>query len=136
MPETDTIPVSASITSTGFGIRYIGNWAYALSGAVACDNTQTTLLDFTTGSGIIRAQLDFGTGSVSSRDMKWQVFLNDIEVYSYVSSGTNQAGANPQNTLHIILPPLTKVQVTSENETDTNTENQYCVLSGRVYGEK
>ena len=127
-------PTNYQFAGTGLGIRYIQDWAYALSGQVACSNVQTTLLAFTTGSGIIRAQLDFGTGSVSSRDMKWQVFLNDIEVYAYVSSGTNQAGANPQNTLQIILPPLTKVEVTSENETDSNTENQYCVLSGRVYG--
>ena len=133
MVEAEGIPPTASVASVGPGIRYLGNWAYALSGQVACSNVQTTLLLFHTGTGIIRAQLDFGTGSVSSRDMKWQVFLNDIEVYAYVSSGTNQAGANPQNTLQIILPPLTKVEVTSENETDSNTENQYCVLSGRVY---
>ena len=128
------VQASASVAATGLGIRYIGDYAFALSGQVPCSNVQTTLLAFTTGSGVILAQLDFGTGSVSSRDMKWQVFLNDIEVYAYVSSGTNQAGANPQNTLQIILPPLTKVEVTSENETDSNTENQYCVLSGRVYG--
>jgi len=125
---------SASVAATGLGIRYIGDYAFALSGQVPCSNVQTTLLAFTTGRGVILAQIDFGTGSVSNRDMMWQVFLNEIEVYSYVTSGTNQAGANPQNTLQIILPPLTLVEVTSENQTDDNVENQYCVLSGRVYG--
>jgi len=106
---------------------------YAFSGKVACDDTQTILLNFLTGSGVIIARLDFGTGSVSNRDMMWQVFLDDIEVYSYVSSGTNQAGANPQNTIDIILPPFTQVKVTSENQSDDNSENQYCILTGRVY---
>ena len=55
MPETDTIPVSASIASTGKGIRYIGDHAYAYSGAVALDNTtdENTYLEFTSGSGYI-----------------------------------------------------------------------------------
>ena len=59
MPETDTIPVSASIASTGKGIRYIGNWAYALSGKVACDNTGATIIESITGSGFIIANLKF-----------------------------------------------------------------------------
>ena len=55
MPETDTIPVSASIASTGKGIRYIGSHAYAYSGSVGVDNNETTLLEFTTGAGYITA---------------------------------------------------------------------------------
>ena len=53
MPETDTIPVSASIASTGTGIRYIGDYAYAYSGIVQASGSDTTALDFTTGSGVI-----------------------------------------------------------------------------------
>ena len=34
MPETDTIPVSASVASTGLGIRYIGEHCYAYSGTI------------------------------------------------------------------------------------------------------
>ena len=53
MPETDTIPVSASVASTGKGIRYIGNHAYAYSGIVAVDTNLTTLLDFSVDNNYI-----------------------------------------------------------------------------------
>ena len=58
MPETDTIPVSASIASTGKGIRYIGDYAYALSGKVACNNTGATIIESITGSGFIIANFE------------------------------------------------------------------------------
>ena len=58
MPEPDTIPVSASIASTGPGIRYIGDYAYANSGWLAvATGADTVLLDFTSGAGMIKADL-------------------------------------------------------------------------------
>ena len=59
MPETDTIPVSASVASTGTGIRYIGDHCYAFSGAVSASGSEQTLFDFTTGTGYIVATLTF-----------------------------------------------------------------------------
>ena len=60
MPETDTIPVSASVASTGTGIRYIGDYAYAYSGVISVvDGNETELLGFTTGSGVIVAEYVF-----------------------------------------------------------------------------
>ena len=53
MPETDVIPTSASVASTGLGIRYIGDHAYALAGEYTADTTTQTVLDFTTGTGYI-----------------------------------------------------------------------------------
>ena len=53
MPETDTIPVSASIASTGKGIRYIGDYAYAYSGALVLETSLIDFLNFTTGTGFI-----------------------------------------------------------------------------------
>jgi len=125
---------NATFSGSQKGLTTIGSeHAYAFSGIVACDDTATTLLDLSTGKYFIVAHLDFGTGSVSSRDMKWRLSLNGEEVYSYVSSGTNQAGANPQNHIQMLIPPLTTLLVTSENESDNNSENQSIVLTGRVY---
>ena len=56
-----SVPPEASVASTGKGIRYVGNWAYAHSGSVTNVDTgaaaQTTILDFTSGSGFIVAKL-------------------------------------------------------------------------------
>ena len=78
MPDTDTIPVSASVASTGLGIRYIGDFAYAYSGPVAADNTATALLDFTSGSGVFVGVYCpmYMTGGLQSRDYVFLVKLN------------------------------------------------------------
>ena len=69
MPETDTIPVSASVASTGPGIRYIGDHAYAYSGVITVNNTTTTLLDFTTGVGYIVAKYQPSVNTDTSDNM-------------------------------------------------------------------
>ena len=57
MTEADVIQPSASVASTGKGIRYIGEYAYAYSGSLAVGTGAfEDLLEFTTGSGIIRAK--------------------------------------------------------------------------------
>ena len=64
MPETDTIPVSASVASTGKGIRYIGDYAWALSGDIATSSTAyIEHLAFTTGSGFIVAEFNLIGGN-------------------------------------------------------------------------
>ena len=59
MPETDTIPVSAGIASTGKGIRYIGDHCYAYSGTFQAATSAATMLSFTTGSGFIVGEFTF-----------------------------------------------------------------------------
>ena len=54
MTDTDTIPVSASVASTGKGIRYIGDYAYAYSGNYEANTTVIEgIIDFTSGAGVI-----------------------------------------------------------------------------------
>jgi hypothetical protein len=117
----------------GTNLNYIGNHVYATSGIVACDNTATTLIGTTTGSQYMIVRLDFGTGSVSTRDMLWKVLLDNQEVYSYVTAGTNQQGSDAQNSIKLLIPGQSKLQITCENVSDSNSENQSVVITGRVY---
>ena len=73
MPATDTIPVSASVASTGKGIRYIGDYAYAYSGTIEVTGTTTeiTMLEFTTGSGLIKAELRFMSVEEGGNDLNF-----------------------------------------------------------------
>ena len=115
------------------GLNYIGNHIFGYSGQIAVSNATTTLIETVMGSGYAVLELDFGTASVSSRDMLWEVLIDETKVYGYVSSGTNQAGQNPANRIKILVPGYAKFKITSENQTDTNTENQFVVITGRVY---
>lgn len=138
MPETDTIPVSASIASTGLGIRYIGNYAYAYGGLIQINDVATTHLSFTSGAGLIAAKISM-TGAVKAADINngeavlFICYLNDLAVFNVKLNPKNE-GMPDEATIPIIIPPLTKVEV---KVTSVSTAADYvcaCVLVGRVYG--
>ena len=137
MPDTDTIPVSASIASTGLGIRYIGDFAYAYSGPVAANNTETTLLDFTSGSGVFVGVYCpmYMTGGLQARDYVFLVKLNGETVIERIFT-QNYGDENRLLENEIIIPPFTEVLLTAQNLTDTEAHNMGAKLTGRVYGEE
>ena len=81
MTDTDTIPVSASVASTGKGIRYIGDYAYAYSGVLDLTSPKTAL-DFTSGAGYIVGKFefnaDFATGGGAAISV--EIFLNNVQI--------------------------------------------------------
>ena len=86
MPETDVIPTSASVASTGKGIRYIGDHAYAYSGAVVTGgggSADGTVLEFTTGSGYISGQLMYQVDDLGGPTLYVEVKINDVVVLIY-----------------------------------------------------
>jgi len=141
MPHTDVIPTSASTASTGKGIRYIGNYAYALSGAYEAATTAFTMLEFTTGSGLIRAefclngQVRFSADVDQGGDSGFQISLND-EIVALVRLDT--VGSNPGGPgalfSRMIIPPFTRVKVEGISKEDNVNEHITCNMHGRVYG--
>ena len=132
MPETDVIPTSASVASTGKGIRYIGDYAYAYSGIIGIPNSDTTMLEFTSGSGILKANIHFYYTADSSVNMSYRVRLNNALILDYMVTGFGQDTNHNPN--HLIIPPLTKVKISAEGASATT--QQAVTLVGRVYGEE
>ena len=134
MPETDTIPVSASIASTGKGIRYIGDYCYGLSGevenAAGGSSTMSTLLEFTTGSGMIMGNFLWGIKHAGAGDSYTFIKFNDQLVFTAVVIETG--GGVPFNPVIMVVPPFTKV--TMLWGIDGATKNATGVFTGRVYG--
>lgn len=138
---TEIIPVNAAVASTGLGIRYIGDWAYAMSGAVNSPfNTEATMLEFTSGSGIFVANLVFGIDD-STMDSATEIvvkgyFNGEVGFYrrNEIQGGI---GVTKSATMVIpatlLIPPLTDFKLTSR-QTDGDTQVVYAMLSGRVYG--
>ena len=144
MPETDTIPVSASVASTGTGIRYIGDFAYALSGTNGATTSPTTVLDFTTGNGLIVGKLQCngnvhfvspGAGATSIFRISFNSeTIGSIQTETELSS--TERGTPSQDTMPIIIPPFTHVVVTVDSTTSDADKLSSVILVGRVYGEK
>ena len=138
MPETDTIPVSASTASTGLGVRYIGNWAYCLSGTFDANTNQQTTLDFTSGSGVIVAKFLLTQfvreDTVGSTETTVGTITFNGETVTQVMVGHNSVDSPSKVTVPLIIPPFTVVTVTLRAGTTAATRQATVSMAGRVYG--
>ena len=131
MTEADVIQPSASIASTGKGIRYIGNRAYSFSGELALSTSLQDFLNFTTGSGYIVADINF-TGDYDALGADWVAFNIKLNGTNVFLSKMERNNSEWMNYAKILLPPFTEVQI--EGKVQDGTPTFTCVLVGRVYG--
>ena len=134
MTEADVIQPSASIASTGLGIRYIGDeHCYAYSGEITVSSSGHTMLEFTSGSGYIVGTIQFLYSGAFSAVMSYQILLNNIVVGAYSNGGSVAAtGPEPDTPIPILIPPHTILKVTATS--DSSSRDQSALLIGRVYG--
>ena len=137
MPETDVIPTSASVASTGKGIRYIGDYAYAYSGSISVEGApgNTTILEFITGAGLIHGSYEVhgNFDGIGQSQIILQVELNEeiviLSIWSQALDATILDFPTP-----LILPPFTKVKISMQQSSGTDRDMQ-ITFTGRVYGE-
>jgi len=140
MPEPDIIPISASIASTGKGIRYIGTgnrqYTYAYSGSIIVNNNTVTALEFTTGAGVCSV-LFYHSGLFaymsSSKTLQMRITFNgEVVIFtSRLTAATNSmVDIDP---IPAIIPPLTNVKVEVLSDMAGNIEH-FISMTGRVYG--
>jgi hypothetical protein len=137
MPHTDVIPTSASIASTGLGIRYIGHHSYAYSGSVSvlgASSASTTLLNFTTGSGYIKAEIQGFSTERGSAQLYLAVKLNNVLVVNTEFDDAGSASSILDFPIKLIIPPFTKTEVLVGLESGV-TKKWSILFTGRVYGE-
>jgi len=132
MTAADVQP-SASVASTGKGIRYIGQHAYAYSGSVDVVNSTVTLLEFTTGSGYIVGSFQPQYfDNAGAENFQFKVLFNSIQVAGCVLDKIE--GYTPFEETELIIPPLTNVLITAINVSDADTRKMAAIIIGRVYG--
>ena len=138
MTEADDIQPSASIASTGKGIRYIGEYCYAYSGVIdLAGATTATQLEFTTGSGLISGEYTFGADANdidSNAYLGFLIYLNNILMYQRSLRAASSGNWNIFGPLPLIIPPFTTVKVESETTDSGGTTHTYGDFTGRVYG--
>ena len=139
MLEAEGIPPTASVASTGLGLRYIGkDHCYAFSGAVSASTSEQTLFDFTSGAGYIVATLTM-TAPIKMTTLTpgyirgFQLNFNSQTVGLYKADAENEDMPTIIEA-QILIPSLTAVVLTCQ---DHGTEANYlgtANLTGRVYG--
>ena len=131
----EPVQANASVAATGLSIRYIGDYAYGYSGTVTISHTtgEVALLEFTSGSGFIKAEVRIVSGEDNDSDYSSRVYLNDLLIANSRSDlrYTYQGFDRP---LIFLIPPQTKVKITQERLSGSGDVDYFGVLLGRVYG--
>ena len=127
-------PVSGNNpTGLGTSLNYIGNHAYAYSGAINVENTAdagTTLLDFTIGNSYIMAEIHLFNQQASALDDFVKIFIDGQIIVNARYQNANEL--HQDQPLVILIPPFSKFQVKASVSGSTGTEFS-AVLTGRVY---
>jgi len=133
MPHTDTIPVSATVASTGLGLRYIGQHCFGYSGIVSVDNTETALIDTVSSAGYLTLFWDssYSPGAYTTDRYTFKLYLNDLLIHAEFHYDNN---IETMGITRILIPPLTRLKITAQNVTNTSSQDCLTILSGRVYG--
>ena len=129
----------ASVAATGLGIRYIGDYCYAYSGAIAASTASPTALSFTSGSGFILADVIYSgcfnfTDPSSGLRGTCVVQFNGVEVAATLTdsdSGNLNTGGVP---MRLLIPPFTTVLITVDAGDNSVSLHATVALTGRVYG--
>ena len=121
----------ATFLAPNKGLSVLGDHCYAYSGSVAVGTAETTLLEFVTGKFYVVGRIHFSKNTFDGDDMQYQLYLNNSVVLGF----TDQYSANDfaDNSYPIILPPLTLIKATSNDDTGDNARAVLCSITGKVY---
>ena len=127
---------SSNPSGTGSSINYIGDHAYATSGAFATSQTAQTMLSFTTGGHYIvgefhfNSEIDFAT--ISGGYSAYQIEFNG-EVVSATKCGSASDDQQAYAQIKVLIPPYTLVVVKADSTNDAGDHTLTALFTGRVY---
>jgi len=111
--------------------------AYAYSGLVAVNNSETTLLEIKTTSEYISARTQFFYADNGTDPYVYKIYLDNVIIIQYRTWGTTDTNGeynNPPKDNDLIIPPFTTVKFTAENLAADTNENQLALFTGKVFG--
>ena len=124
----------ANPAGTGSGLNYVGHHVYAISGSIEADNSNTTLLDFTTGgTSYIVAHLQIGSDAGSGDDFRYSVLFNGEAIMDSYAQRTDQNFPDFGFPFKFIIPPETRVTIKANNITSATGRSTYATIMGEVY---
>jgi len=119
---------------TGTSLNYIGDRAYAYSGVVGVNGTETTLLEFTTGNDFIVGLWlpQILEDSHHGDDIRFACYVNDQEIMASMiaaSTGTDLTGLRH---FPIIVASFTTIKITGQNISQNLSKDTGATFTGRV----
>ena len=127
-------PVGGSFTGPAQQLEITGDFIYGISGNVPTTNSETTLLETTTGNFIIEGGAQFSYNANASDNYHYKIYFNNTEVFSYlVGHGSAEGSEHPDNVIPLIIPPYTQIKITAENLSSGSSYDQMVMITGRIH---
>ena len=134
MPEG--VDASANVTAgTGLGLNYVQDRVYAYSGKKdGGSGVEVSFLLFTTGTKTIKGKFQcfYSPDTAQATSAIYRIKFNDQIISQYWDKELHAGSgdANPQQPVHVIIPPLTLVEVTIEM--DNGAQLQTVIFTGKT----
>jgi len=127
-------PVGPTFSGITSALTVIENHIYGYSGLVGVDNTETYLLDASTGNyyAKVKVLFSYATDEPAGDDFIYRIRLNEVITWQLLVPHS-EAHYAQRNNINIILPPFTRVQCSAQNDDTSTLHNQLVVLAGRIY---
>ena len=128
----EQIGSNAQFTGTGKGLTITGDYGYGYSGQVTTSSsTEMVLLNFNTGSYVLKTQITMAAFGVSNEDFKYKIKFNGLDVNEIYYIDTYKSYTNDARDFYYIIPPFTNVLITGNSVGGTEGIIG-CLLTGRV----
>ena len=126
--------VSNTFTGPAEALEIIGDHCYAFSGPINTpgQDTQQTLLQFTSGSYYAVVEMQFGLRHDTSDNISFLVELNGKEVCGYTITG-GIGDSQQSNALNVIIAPYTEVLTAGVNNSSGSGIPIWSSIVGRIY---
>jgi len=127
-------PVGGSFTGPGEALEIIGDHCLALSGSINTpgQDTEVTLLAFTSGNYYAVVELQFGLRHDTTNNISYLVRLNGTEVCGYTITG-GVGDAQMSNAINLIIAPYTEVVTAGVNNSSGSAIPIWSSIVGRIY---
>lgn len=123
--------VSGSFTGPSEAIELVGQHAYAYSGILTINDSETSLIEATTGNYYLVGRITFSYPEYNSDNFRYKIFLNGAQIWGMeVGGGTD---ANLVDPVNIVIPSYTELKITAVNVGGSNPIKQVALMAGRIY---
>ena len=119
-------------SGTGTNLNYIGNHAYAYSGAhSATAGGHTTMLEFSTQASYVMGNFTFGNTSASTDHIEFEISVNNEVVMACIGDAIGESF--PLNSFQLVIPSYSTLKVTAINASGGADRTVFAAISGRIY---
>ena len=123
-----------SFTGPAQSLEILGDFAYCYTGVVGVADTELSVVDTNTGNYYMMASIQAYSSMVANERYLLKVKLNGTTVLETVTHlGVPDPQYSDQSPFLILIPAYTQLEVTLENQEESNTNNWTVSITGRIY---